>query len=80
VAGPQQVGDVAHGRPAETGEHVRVDVEEFPARRTDGRDPVRGQHAVRGVVLAEWQEFGVAEFGHGSSASMSSLIARVLSA
>jgi len=64
VRGPQQVGDVVHGRTGQQGEQLRLHFEEFSAERIVIPHAVTRQPPVRGVVGAGRQQVGVAELGH----------------
>ncbi len=61
----QQVRDITHPLVCELGEHGGIDVQELAAERLADLDPVRGQQAVVGAVLTEWEQIGVGELGHG---------------
>ena len=61
MGGPQQVGDVVHGRTGQQGEQLRLYLEKFSAERTVVRHAVTGQPPVRGVVGPGRQQVGIAE-------------------
>ena len=74
VAGPQQVGDVAHGGRREEADGLVVDLEErAPARSLDGANPLGGEQPEVGGgvgVVEQRQQVGVGELGgvaHGSN-------------
>ena len=65
VAGPQEVGDVAHGLAGEQGEGLGLDLEERAHRGLEGGHALGGEQAVRRVVGAEGEQVLVGEVGHG---------------
>ena len=50
-------------------EQVRLDLQEFPAERSSGADPVGGQQPVFGAVRTGRKQFGKGELGHGDTSS-----------
>src|SRR2546421_316321 len=64
VAGPQQVGDVAHALAGEQRQHFGIHLEKFSAQRPAAPDSLCRQQAVLRGVLPEGQQIGVGELGH----------------
>ena len=54
VRGPQEVRDVVHRLGGEQPQRGRVDLEERPAVRLEGADPLGGQQPVRRLVARPW--------------------------
>ena len=72
VGRAQVVRDVVHRLVGQQAQRLRLDLQERPPGRLDGRDALGGHQPVRRVVRAEREQIGVGELGHGDQPRVAS--------